>query len=140
MSILNGIPIGGCTDNSVNVEVGMFGRNKPEAEVRFELLTWGLLLITAALIYVTIYDALPSMILFIPGLILLGATIFQDMQPDWHAGWLGYIVAVLVVATGLVGIVNQTMGWAIKLPWLVIAAIEMGAVLLIKAIYDPTPR
>lgn len=118
----------------------MFRGNKPESEVRFELLTWGVLLITAAIIYVTIYPALPSMILFIPGLILLGATIFQDMQPDWHAGWLGYIVAVLVVASGLVGVVNQAMGQAIKLPWLVIAAIELGVILLIKAIYDPTPR
>lgn len=118
----------------------MLRGRKPESELRFELLTWGLVLVTAAVLYVTLFPVLPALILFIPGLILLGATIFQDIQPDWHASWLTYALAIIVVATGLAGLLNSMLGELIKLPWLVIAVVELGAVLIVKALYDPTPR
>nr|MBN1229486.1 hypothetical protein [Anaerolineae bacterium] len=112
---------------------------KTVSELRFELLVWGIILIAGGVIYITVYKALPSLILFIPGLVLLGAAIYQDMQPDWHAGWLTYALAIIVVATGLGGIVNTLMD-GVDLPWVVIALIELGVVLVAKALYDPSPR
>jgi hypothetical protein len=114
------------------------GRKSTE-ELRFELLIWGIILITGAVIYVTVYDVLPSLILVIPGLILLGAAIFQDMQADWHAGWPVYVLAILVVATGLAALVNDLTAQR-QVPWLVIAIVELGAIFIVKAVYDPTPR
>ncbi len=118
----------------------MLRGDKPEAELRFELFTWGLVLITAAIIYLTLFPILPSLILFIPGLILLGSAIFQDLQPGWRVSWLTYLLAVIVVATGLAGIVNTLLGEMVKLPWLIVAVVQFGLVLIIKAIYDPTPH
>lgn len=118
----------------------MLRGTKPEGELRFELFTWGLILITAAIIYLTVYPTLPGLILFIPGLILLGATLFQDMQPDWHVGWLTYVLAILVVATGLAWVTNTLLGSNGAVPWLIIAVLELGAVLIVKAVYDPNPR
>jgi hypothetical protein len=121
----------------------MFKGNKSEAELRFELLIWGIILMTAAVIYVTLSNVLPALILFIPGLILLGATIFQDMQPDWTAGWFAYLLSIIVVATGLVGVINTLLGDVVSMPkgmWLVIAIVELGAVFVAKALYDPNPR
>jgi len=118
----------------------MLRGKKPESEVRFELFTWGMILVTAAVIYLTVYSILPGLILFIPGLILLGSAIFQDMQPDWRVGWLTYIVAILVVATGMAWVMNSLVGTQMRLPWLVIAAIELGLVLIVKALYDLSSR
>lgn len=118
----------------------MLRGRKPESEVRFELLTWGLILVTAAVIYLTVYPVLPGLILFIPGLILLGASIFQDMQPDWRAGWLTYLLAIIVVATGMAWLVDSLVGETVRFPWLVVAIIELGVLLIVKALYDPTPR
>jgi hypothetical protein len=118
----------------------MLRGNKSEAELRFELFTWGGILLAAAVVYVLFIDTLPGLMLFIPGLIMLGSAIFQDMQPDWRAGWLTYVLAMVLVATGLAGIINTVLGEVVKLNWLVIAIVELGAVLIAKAVYDPTPR
>lgn len=118
----------------------MLRGSKTEGELRFELFTWGLILLTGAIIYVTVFPTLPGLILFIPGLILLGAAIFQDMQPDWHVGWLTYLLAIIIVATGLAWVVNSLLGAAVNIPWLIIAVVELGAILIAKALYDPTPR
>lgn len=118
----------------------LYGR-KPEEEVRFELLTWGAVLIVAAIMYVLFRTTLPSLMLFIPGLILLGSAIFQDLQPDWRAGWPTYLLAILAVGIGLAGVVNTLLGEVVKLPpalWLIITATELGAVLIAKALYDPS--
>lgn len=118
----------------------LYGR-KPEEEVRFELLTWGAVLIVAAIMYVLFRTTLPSLMLFIPGLILLGSAIFQDLQPDWRAGWPTYLLAILAVGIGLAGVINSLLGEAVKLPpalWLIITATELGAVLIAKALYDPS--
>ena len=117
----------------------MYTSGKSEAELRFELLTWGIVLVTVGIIYITLYDILPSLILFIPGLILLGAAVFQDMQEGWRAGWMTYVLAIIIVATGLAGIVNDLLS-GVDLNWVVIAVIEFGIVLVAKALYDPTPR
>ncbi len=115
--------------------------HKPEEEVRFELLTWGVVLVVAAVMYVLFRTTLPSLMLFIPGLILLGSAIFQDLQPDWRAGWPTYLLAILAVGVGLAGVVNSLLGEVVKLPpalWLIITATELGAVLIAKALYDPS--
>ncbi|HEC22911.1 MAG TPA: hypothetical protein ENI95_08340 [Chloroflexi bacterium] len=116
----------------------MLRGRKSESEVRFELLTWGAALIAAAVMYVLFRDFLPSMMLFIPGLILLGSAIFQDMQPDWRTGWVTYALSILMVAIGLAGIVNSLMGEVVKVSWVVIAVVALGAVLIAKALYDPS--
>ncbi len=115
--------------------------HKPEEEVRFELLTWGVVLVVAAVMYVIFRTTLPSLMLFIPGLILLGSAIFQDLQPDWRAGWPTYLLAILAVGVGLAGVVNSLLGEVVKLPpalWLIVTATELGAVLIAKALYDPS--
>jgi hypothetical protein len=118
----------------------MLRGNKSDAEIRFELLTWGAVLVTAAALYVVFNTTLPSLMLFIPGLILLGSALYQDLQMGWKAGWLIYALAILAVATGLAGIVNSLLGEALKLPWLIVATVELGAILIAKALYDPNPH
>lgn len=118
----------------------MLRGRKSEPELRFELFTWGAILIAAAVMYVLFRTTFPGLMLFIPGLIMLGSAIFQDMQPDWHSGWLTYAMATLMVATGLVGVINPFLAEPFKLNWVVITAVELGAILIVKAIYDPTPR
>ncbi|HLV44069.1 MAG TPA: hypothetical protein VKY39_03880 [Aggregatilineales bacterium] len=118
----------------------MLRGNKPEGELRFELFTWGLVLVVGAIIYVTLHPILPGLLLFIPGLILLGSAIYQDMQPGWTTGWLTYLLAIIIVATGLAWLIDSLLGPAIRVPWLIIAAVELGALLIAKALYDPPPR
>ena len=117
----------------------MLRENKSEQELRFELLLIGLVLISGAMMYVIFWrTSLRPMLLFIPGLILLGGVIYQDLQVNWHSGWLMYVLAIIVVATGLAGIVNNLLGGYAEIPWLIIAIVELGAILLAKALYDPT--
>jgi hypothetical protein len=118
----------------------MLRGNKSTGELRFELFITGTVLVIAAVLFVVLPDDLRSLMLFIPGLILLGSAIYQDMQPDWTAGWLTYVLAILLVATGLAGIVNTLVGGATHLNWIVISIVELGAILIAKALYDPTPR
>lgn len=119
----------------------MLRGRKPEQEVRHELIIWGVVLIVAALLYVTTYQSFPSLMLFIPGLILLGSAIFQDLQAGWHAGWFSYVSSILMVALGLAGIVNSLLapeGTSV-LPWWIVAVVLLGAVLIVKSVFDPTP-
>jgi hypothetical protein len=118
----------------------MLQGNKSTGELRFEFLMLGIILITAAVLYVILPEDLRALMMFVPGLILLGSAIYQDMQSDWKAGWLTYALAILLVATGLAGVVNALLGNAIRLNWIVIAVVELGAILIAKALYDPTPR
>lgn len=117
----------------------MLRGNKTEVELRFELLTWGLILLTVVFCWVLFRESLPSLMLFVPGLILFGSALFQDMQPDWTAGWLTYILSTIVVATGFVGIVNTLFETVEVAPylWLIIAIVQLGVVLVVKALYDP---
>jgi hypothetical protein len=118
----------------------MLRGNKSSGEIRFELLTWGAVLLTGSVMYLLFKDTpLESMILFIPGLILLGSTLYQDIQLGWKAGWLNYALAILAVASGLGGIINGVTIGA-DIPWLIIAVAELGAILIAKALYDPNPR
>lgn len=118
----------------------MLRGNKSTGELRFEFLVLGITLVTTAVLYVILPDDLRSLMLFIPGLILLGSAIYQDMQVDWKAGWLTYALAILLVATGLAGVVNALLDNAVRLNWIVIAVVELGAILIVKALYDPTPH
>lgn len=115
----------------------MLRGNKPEVETRFELLTIGLALITGVLCWVVYRESLPSLIIFVPGLILFGAALFQDLQPDWEAGWLSYTIAILLVAFGLAGIINTLLGEIVPVPWLIVALVLFGIVFVVKALYDP---
>jgi len=116
----------------------MLRGNKTDTEVRFELLTWGAALLAFAAMWVVFRQNLPGLMAFIPGLILLGAAIFQDMQTDWHAGWLSYGLAIVMVATGLASIINTLFGEAVRINWFIVVLVELGAVLVAKALYDPS--
>lgn len=117
----------------------MLRGKKSTGEIRFELLTWGAVLIAVSICYV-LFNGTPlaPMMLFIPGLILLGSTLFQDIQMGWKAGWLNYALSILAVGTGLAGIVNGVLGGP-RLPWVIVVAVELGAILIAKALYDPSP-
>src|SRR5215208_4701848 len=117
----------------------MLRGKKSTGEIRFELITWGAILISGAIMYVMFRGtSLESLILFIPGLVLLGSTLYQDIQLGWKAGWLGYALSVLAVAVGLAGVINGVMGGP-AVPWLIVALVIMGAILIAKALYDPNP-
>lgn len=118
----------------------MLRGTKSSGEVRFELVLTGAILLTAAVVYVVAFSWLPGLMLFLPGLMLLGGAIYQDMQPGWKAGWLTYLIAVILVATGLAWIVNTVLKGVINLNWIVVAAVELGVLLILKALYDPTPK
>ena len=57
-------------------------------------------------------------------------------------GWLLYALGVRPFAgrPGMAWVMNSLVGTQMRLPWLVIAAIELGLVLIVKALYDPSPR
>lgn len=116
----------------------MFRGNRSSEEVRFDLLTWGAILISGAVLYVLFKDTLPSLMLFFPGMILLGSTIYQDLQKGWRAGFLNYAMAILAVGTGLAGLVNDLVIGA-NISWLIVSIVEFGAILIVKALYDPSP-
>ena len=123
----------------------MLRGRKSSGEIRFEWMILGVILVALAIIYVifnnpAMQNLMIPIMLFFPGLILLGSAIYQDMQPDWKAGWLAYAMAILLVATGLAGIVDALMADIFDLPWFIVAAVELGAVLIAKALYDPSPR
>jgi hypothetical protein len=113
---------------------------KSDAEVRFELLTWGAILVSGSLLFYFFYPTMPSLIILIPGIILCASTIYQDLQFDWKVTWLDYTVGGVAVATGLAGLLNTLFGDRFHLNWLVITILELGGILIIKALYDPSPR
>ena len=117
----------------------MLRGTKSTGEIRFELVVMGAVLITSAVLYVA-FSSVPGLMLFFPGLILLGGAIYQDLQQNWKAGWLTYALAILLVATGLASIVNTLLGNVVKLNWVVIAVVELGVIMIFKALYDPNPR
>ena len=119
----------------------MLRGNKSDSELRFELFTWGAMILAAAMVYAVVGNDKPvsGLVLFLPGMIMLGSALFQDMQSDWKSSWLTYVLATVMVATGLAGIVNGFFGER-TLQWWLIAVVELGAILIVKAVYDPTPR
>ena len=114
----------------------MLRGRRPPKEVQFELLMWGIILITCAVIYVTLWDVMPYLLLILPGFFLLGSAIYQDLQEGWHAGWWSYMLAILVIATGIAWMVNELTGET-RLPWWIVALVELGIVFVVKAFYDP---
>lgn len=116
----------------------MLRGTKSTGEKRFELVITGAVLLTAAALYVVGYKSMPGLMLFFPGLILLGGAIYQDLQPDWKAGWLTYLLSILLVATGLASIFNTLLGNVVKLEWWIVAVVELGVLLIFKALYDPS--
>jgi hypothetical protein len=47
-------------------------------------------------------------------------------------------MSVLAVAVGLAGVINGVIGGP-PVPWLIVAIVIMGAILIAKALYDPNP-
>ena len=45
-----------------------------------------------------------------------------------------------MVATGLAGMVNAILDGQENIPWLIIAIVEIGAILIAKAVYDQDPE
>ncbi len=115
----------------------MLRGNKNEIEFRFELLTWGIVLLSGAAMWILFRQVFPSLVLFVPGLVLLGSAIFQDMQTDMQAGWFAYALAIIVVAIGLAGIVNTLFENVVNVNWLILTIVILGAVFVAKALYDP---
>lgn len=117
----------------------MLRGNKNTGEVRFELVIMGAMLLTAAGLYLVFQNTpLLPLVFFFPGLILLGGAIFQDLQPEWKAGWLTYLLAIGLAAYGLAGyfkVLGLEGGSA-----LIIGAVILGVVFIIKALYDPNPK
>jgi hypothetical protein len=116
----------------------MLRGTKSTGEVRFELVIVGAVLLVGAVLYVAA-RAVPGLMFFFPGLILLGGAIYQDLQPGWKAGWLTYVLAIVLVATGLASVVNTMLGDKVPLNWLVVAVVEVGVILIFKAFYAPHP-
>lgn len=117
-------------------------RTKSDAEIRFELIIMGVMLVSAAILYLVFRNTpyVGSMFL-IPGLIFLGSAIFQDLQEGWRSGWLAYALAIILISTGVVNIVNAVTGGQVSAGvWVMILAVEVGAVFIAKAIYDPNIR
>lgn len=119
----------------------MLRGRKPQEETRHELIIWGLVLIVGAILFLTTYEQFPSLMLFIPGLILLGSAIFQDLQAEWSVGWFSYGSSILMVALGLGGIINTLLApeGSTLIPWWIIAVVLFGSVLIVKSVFDPTP-
>jgi len=115
---------------------------KSSNEVRFELVVTGLQLVVGAVLYVVLQGnaQLQPLIVFFPGLIMLGGAIYQTITPDWRAGWVTYVIAILMVAISLAGLINNVMGEVIHIDWWIIAIASLGIILIFKALYDPSPK
>ncbi len=120
----------------------MLRGKKSPAETRFELVTLGAMLIVGAALYVALQSTpnLQPLVLFFPGLILLGSAIYQTITPDWKAGWLTYVIAILLVAIGLAGLINSILGEIVHVQWYIIALVALGVTLIFKALYAPNPN
>jgi len=117
----------------------MLRAGKPEGEGRFELLTWGVVLLTGAILYVTANKAVPSLTLLLPGMLLLASLVYQDFRPGWHAGWASYVFAIMIVGIGFSSLINNVASPAIPMRWWITTIGLMGTVLILKAFWDPTP-
>jgi len=119
----------------------MLRGSKSSGEVRFELVVMGAMLMVGAVMFVLFQNdnTLQPLVLFFPGLILLGGAIYQTVTPGYKAGWITYVIAILLVAIGLAGLINGVMGGA-TVQWWIVAIVAFGAVLIFKALYDPNPR
>lgn len=117
----------------------MLRGSKSPNEVRFELVVMGLMLVVGALLFVVFQgnDQLQPLIVFFPGLILLGGAIYQTITPDWKAGWITYVIAIVMVALGLAGLINNMLVGTVHVDWWIIAIVALGVVLIFKALYAP---
>jgi FtsH-binding integral membrane protein len=112
------------------------GSPKSDEEKRWELLTWGVILISVAVIY-AIAGRFNYLMLLVAGVILLLSTVYQDMREGWTVSWLTYALAILILGTGVAGVVNELAGGVVQIQWWVIVLVELGAVFIVKAFYDP---
>ena len=118
------------------------GTKKSGNEIRFELVVLGVMLVVGAICFVAFQSApaLQPLVVFFPGLILLGGCVYQTVTPGWKAGWITYVIAILLLAIGLAGLINAQLGDIVRVDWWIIAIVSLGVVLIFKALYDPNPR
>lgn len=116
----------------------MFLRGSPKSdeEKRWELLTWGVVFVSVAIIY-AIARGFNYWMLVVSGAVLLGSAVFQDVQRGWTVSWLTYALGILVLGTGVAGVVNELLGGLVQVQWWVVVLMELGAVFIVKAFYDP---
>ena len=109
---------------------------KSDEEKRWEWLTWGVVLISVAVIY-AITLSFNYLMLLVAGMILLLSAVYQDMREGWTVSWLTYALAIVVLGTGVAGVVNDLAGGVVNIPWWVVVLVELGAIFIVKAFYDP---
>lgn len=109
---------------------------KSQEEKRWELLTWGIVLICVAVIY-AIMQRFSYFMLLVAGTTLLLSTVYQDMREGWRVSWLTYALAIVILGTGVAGVVNELTGDIVQIKWWVVVLVELGAVFIVKAFYDP---
>ena len=118
------------------------GSSKSANEVRFELVVLGSMLVVGVLMYVAFQKTpeLQPLVIFFPGLILLGGCVYQTVTPNWKAGTLTYVIAILLLSIGLAGLINSQLGEVVRVDWWIVAIASLGVILIFKALYDPNPR
>ena len=109
---------------------------KSQEEKRWELLTWGVILISVAVLY-AIMQRFGYLMLLVAGMILLLSTVYQDMREGWRVSWLTYALAILILGLGVAGVVNELAGEIVHIPAWVVILVTLGAVFIVKAFYDP---
>ncbi len=109
---------------------------KSDEEKRWELLTWGVVLIAIAVLY-AIMGRFSYLMLLVAGTVLLLSAVYQDMREGWTVSWLTYALAILILGTGVAGVVNELAGDVVRIQWWVVVLVELGAVFIVKAFYDP---
>lgn len=109
---------------------------KTEEEKRFELATWGTALVLFALVWILFADTLPGLMMFMPGIVILGSALYQDIQKTWSSNLISYLTGILMTAVGLTSLVSTFMGDIIQLNWVIVSIAIMGAALVIKAFRD----
>lgn len=109
---------------------------KSESEKRFELAAWGLGLVLFAIAWIFFDKSLPGLMAFLPGVIILGSALYQDVQEGWSASPMTYFIGIVMTAVGITSLISTFLGDVIHLNWVVVSIALMGSGLLIKAFKD----
>jgi hypothetical protein len=115
-------------------------RSKQPFEFRVEWLMWGVALLTFAAGYM-VRKAVPGLMWFGPGLILLWGAFFQDLLPSTaglSVSWPIYVLAVLMTGFGGGRLYNKLLfqNSDNRLPWLIVSIAIGGVILIVKALWD----
>lgn len=109
---------------------------RSENEKRFELAAWGLALLLFAVAWIFFDKTLPGLMTFLPGVIIVGSALYQDIQEGWSASPVTYFMGIIMTAVGITSLISSFLGDVIHLNWVVVSIAIMGTGLLIKAFKD----